>query len=110
MIIRSTKLQKRLGTAVKHIYSDYARELLRASIKDTLQPPCTIFTTTASNLSKQKGVVERRLYTVFIAVRAGLTRIQLPKRYWSYTAQDAVDKADYLPTRHTARTYPPNYT
>lgn len=78
---------------------------------DTSKRKVPTTTATAPHTSQDIGLVERRFRTIFSAVRAALAHSQFDHTFWSRAAQDAVDEANYLPTRrHNGAVVPPHQT
>ena len=114
VILRAlARLQLACETKVKRLHTDGAQEQYNDKLKKFLEEQGTIKSTTAPHSSSSNAFVERRMGIVFAAARAALKAAPAPldhQRYWSFSALDAIDKANFLPLTRNGSFMPSPHT
>jgi Reverse transcriptase (RNA-dependent DNA polymerase) len=85
------------GKPVARLHSDGAKELSSHIVRATLQAAGTHLTHTAPHSSSSNPDAERIIRTIFNATRSALHAAEMPDRYWSFAALDAIAKYNVLP-------------
>lgn len=77
-----------------------AKGLYRKQPTEMLNFKGTDITTTSPHSTQHNACVERRLCTTFDATRVAFNKSHLHQTLWPDAAMDAVDKMNYIPTKH----------